>query len=456
MNIEDKDLVSIQEARGKLKLAKEASTEMTKKNQEEIDTICKAIAKAAYDHREELARMAVEDTGFGNVEDKIIKNSFAARGVLNAMENMKTIGIINKDPENKVMEIAVPNGVIAGLIPSTNPTSTVIYKALIALKGGNTIVFSPHPAAKRSILRTVEVIKQKAIEAGMPEDAIQVMTTITKQATNELMTSDYTNKILATGGTAMVKAAYSSGTPAIGVGPGNGPSYIHNTANIPSAVRKIIDSKTFDNGIICSSEQSIIVEKKITEDVQTELKKSHAVFLDAEDSEILSNYVLRANGTMNPLIVGKTANDVAKLAGITIPENTSVIIVHEDEVGQGVPYSREKLAPILAYYEVDNEDEALSLVIEILNNEGAGHTMSLHAEDDNVVQKFAVNVPVYRLLVNTPATLGGIGATTNIFPAYTLGCGAVGGSSTSNNVGPFELIDIRRVAYGVSEMQDIR
>lgn len=443
-------------ARGKLKLAKEASTEMTKKNQEEIDTICKAIAKAAYDHREELARMAVEDTGFGNVEDKIIKNSFAARGVLNAMENMKTIGIINKDPENKVMEIAVPNGVIAGLIPSTNPTSTVIYKALIALKGGNTIVFSPHPAAKRSILRTVEVIKQKAIEAGMPEDAIQVMTTITKQATNELMTSDYTNKILATGGTAMVKAAYSSGTPAIGVGPGNGPSYIHNTANIPSAVRKIIDSKTFDNGIICSSEQSIIVEKKITEDVQTELKKSHAVFLDAEDSEILSNYVLRANGTMNPLIVGKTANDVAKLAGITIPENTSVIIVHEDEVGQGVPYSREKLAPILAYYEVDNEDEALSLVIEILNNEGAGHTMSLHAEDDNVVQKFAVNVPVYRLLVNTPATLGGIGATTNIFPAYTLGCGAVGGSSTSNNVGPFELIDIRRVAYGVSEMQDIR
>jgi len=456
MGLIDKDLVSIQETRDLLKKAKEAQKEIAKLSQEQIDTICKAIAKATFDNRVKLAKMAQEETGFGRWQDKVLKNAFASRDVLNAIKDMKTIGIIKNNPAAKYMEVAVPVGVIAGLIPSTNPTSTVIYKSLISIKAGNAIVFSPHPSALNCIKETVRIINEAGRNVGLPEGAISVITTVTMQATNELMKNENTDLILATGGSAMVRAAYSSGTPAIGVGPGNGPAFIERSADIPRAVELIIESKTFDNGTVCASEQSIIVEDISKEKVIAEFKKQGGYFLSKEDALKLEKYILRPNGTMNPNIVGRTAQVVAELAGISVPKDAKVLIAEETRVGNLAPYSREKLSPILAFYTVNTWQEARDLSIQILNFEGAGHTMVLHTTNDKIAEEFALKVPVSRFLINCSATLGGIGATTNLMPALTLGCGAIGGSSTSDNVGPQNLFNLRRVVYGVRTLEEIR
>ncbi|KKO51742.1 acetaldehyde dehydrogenase (acetylating) [Paenibacillus sp. DMB20] len=451
----DKDLRSIQEVRNLIKKAKEAQAKLAEMSQEKIDAIVKAVADAGYEHREKLAKMANEETGFGRWQDKIIKNAFASKNVYEWIKDMKTVGILKDDKANKVMEVAVPVGVIAGLIPSTNPTSTVIYKALIALKAGNSIVFSPHPNALKSILETVKVIHEAAIKAGCPEGAIGVMTVPTIQGTDQLMKHNDVALILATGGTAMVKAAYSSGTPAIGVGPGNGPAFIEKSANIALAVKRIMDSKTFDNGTICASEQSVVVEACSKDAVVAEFKKQGGYFLSQEEAAKLGKFIMRANGTMNPQIVGRSVEHIAKLADLDIPAGTRVLIAEETRVGRNVPYSREKLAPILAFYTEDNWEAACERCIEILNGEGAGHTMVIHSENEEIVRQFALKKPVSRLLVNTPGTLGGIGATTALAPALTLGCGAVGGSSTSDNIDPFNLLNIRRIAYGLKEMEDL-
>lgn len=456
MGLIDKDLVSIQETRDLLKKAKEAQKEIAKLSQEQIDTICKAIAKATFDNRVKLAKMAQEETGFGRWQDKVLKNAFASRDVLNAIKDMKTIGIIKNNPAAKYMEVAVPVGVIAGLIPSTNPTSTVIYKSLISIKAGNAIVFSPHPSALNCIKETVRIINEAGRSVGLPEGAISVITTVTMQATNELMKNENTDLILATGGSAMVRAAYSSGTPAIGVGPGNGPAFIERSADIPRAVELIIESKTFDNGTVCASEQSIIVEDISKEKVIAEFKKQGGYFLSKEDALKLEKYILRPNGTMNPNIVGRTAQVVAELAGISVPKDAKVLIAEETRVGNLAPYSREKLSPILAFYTVNTWQQARDLSIQILNFEGAGHTMVLHTTNDKIAEEFALKVPVSRFLINCSATLGGIGATTNLMPALTLGCGAIGGSSTSDNVGPQNLFNLRRVVYGVRTLEEIR
>lgn len=453
----DKDLASIQETRDLLRKATEAQKILAKMSQEKIDSICKAIAKAGFDNRKLLAKMAAEETGFGKWQDKVIKNQFASKTVFDAIKDMKTVGILREDKLNKLTEIGIPMGVIAGLIPSTNPTSTVIYKTLISIKAGNAIVFSPHPSAKKSIHKTVELLKKAAVEAGCPEDAIGVQDTLSMSGTDELMKNDMTKLILATGGSAMVKAAYSSGTPAIGVGPGNGPAYIERSADISTAIKNIIESKTFDNGTICSSEQSIVVDKSIKEKVIAELKNRKAYFLNEDEAAKLSKFILRANGTMNPQIVGKSVSTIAKLASLdSVPSDATVLVAPETKVGHNVPFSREKLGPILAFYTVENWKEACKLCYEILTNEGAGHTMTVHSTDDAVIKAFALEKPVSRLLVNTPGTLGGIGATTNLFPALTLGCGAVGGSSTSDNISPLNLINIKRVVHGIRTMEDIR
>lgn len=455
-NLLDKDLASIQEARDLLRKATEAQKELAKMSQEKIDSICKAIAKAGYDNREMLAKMAAEETGFGKWEDKVIKNEFASKYVFEAIKDMRTVGILNEDADKKLWEIGVPMGVIVGLIPSTNPTSTAIYKVLISIKAGNAIVLSPHPSAKESIHKTVDLIKQAAVEAGCPADAIGVQDTLALPGTSELMKNELTSLILATGGSAMVKAAYSSGNPAIGVGPGNGPAYIERTADVKQAVTDIIDSKTFDNGTVCASEQSVVVEETNRQAVIDELKAQGAYFLNQEEADQLSKFILRPNGTMNPQIVGKPVNVVADLAQINIPEGTTVLVAPEKNVGAQYPYSREKLGPILAFYTVKDWKQACELCFDILNNEGAGHTMTIHSQDEEVIKAFALEKPVSRLLVNTPGTLGGIGASTNLFPALTLGCGAVGGSSTSDNISPLNLINIRRVVWGVKSMSDIR
>lgn len=452
----DKDLRSIQETRDLIEAAKNAQKVLETFSQTQIDQIVKAVSDATFSQRERLAKMANEETGFGIYEDKIIKNAFASKSVYEEFKHTKTVGVINEDPQKKVTEIAVPVGVVAGLIPSTNPTSTVIYKALIALKAANSIVFSPHPNALQSIQATVEIIRSAIESAGGPKESVSVITTPTMQATKELMTHKDTNLILATGGNAMVKAAYSSGTPAIGVGPGNGPAYIERSALIPMAVKRIMDSKTFDNGTICASEQSIIVEKVNREAVKAELIKQGAYFLSPDEADKLSRFILRPNGTMNPQIVGRSVRHIASLVGLNIPFDRRLIVAEESNVDIKYPFSREKLAPIIAFYTVENWQEACDLSVEILKGEGAGHTMCIHTENKEVVREFGLRKPVSRLLINTAGSLGGIGASTGLVPALTLGCGAVGGSSTSDNIGVENLFNVRRVAYGVTDLADIR
>lgn len=450
----DRDLMSRQEVRDLIRKSKEAQKIYATFSQEKIDSIINSMVKGIKVYNEKLAKMAVEETGFGNWQDKVLKNRFASEYLYEYIKDMKTIGELKN--ENGVLEIGVPLGVIAGLIPSTNPTSTTIYKTLISLKAGNGIVISPHPNAKNCIIETANLLKEIAEKVGVPEGLIGVVKTITMDATEELMKHEDTALILATGGEAMVKAAYSSGNPAIGVGPGNGPAFIEKSANIKLAVKRILDSKTFDNGVICASEQSIIVEKVIKEKVKEELIAQGGYFLNLEESKKLANFILRSNGTMNPQIVGKSALRLAQMAGINIPCNTKVLISEECEVSKRNPYSREKLAPILAFYVENSWEEACERSIEILNVEGKGHTMVIHSEDNQIIREFALKKPVSRLLVNTPGALGGIGGTTNLAPALTLGCGAVGGSSTSDNITPLNLINIRRVAWGVRELEDIK
>lgn len=451
----DKDLMSIQEVRELIAKAKLAQKKLSEMSQSEIDKVVKAISESAYSNAEKLAKMAEEETGFGKWQDKIVKNTFASKGVYEYIKDLKTVGIINEDKEKKIVEVAVPVGVIAGLIPSTNPTSTAIYKAMIAVKAGNSIVFSPHPNAKKCILETVRIISDAATAAGAPEGIIACMSIPTMEGTDQLMKHSDISLILATGGTPMVKAAYSSGNPAIGVGPGNGPAFIEKSADIALAVKRILDSKTFDNGTICASEQSIVVEACMKDKIVAELKVQGAYFLNKEEADILAGFIIRSNGSMNPQIVGKSVEAIAKMANLNIPSGARVLIAEETKVGHKYPYSREKLAPILGFYCEENWEKACERCIEILNNEGAGHTLVIHSNNEAIIREFALKKPVSRLLVNTPGALGGIGATTNLVPALTLGCGAVGGSATSDNVGPMNLLNIRRVVYGVHEIEDL-
>ena len=452
----DRDLQSIQEVRNLVRQAKEAQQKLASYSQQQIDRLVEHIANACAAQAEPLAKMAVEETGFGVWQDKALTHLLGSTMTWESGRTLKTVGIIREDKERGLMEIGVPMGVVAALIPSTNPTSTTMYKAIISIKAGNSVVVSPHPNAKKCILETVRIITEAIQEAGGPENLVQCIQLTTMDATNALLTHRDVGIILATGGEAMVRAAYSSGNPAIGVGPGNGPAYIERSADIPTAVRQIFDSKTFDNGTICASEQSIVTERCIEEQVVAEVKRQGGYFLTPQQSEKLSGFILRANGTMNPKIVGKSAKVIADMAGIDIPEGTRVLVSRQTEVSKQNPYSREKLCPILAFYVEENWEAACERSMAILFNEGVGHTMTIHSQNEEVIRQFALQKPVSRLLVNTPAALGGVGATTNLQPALTLGCGSVGGSATSDNVGPMNLLNIRRVAYGCRELAELR
>jgi acetaldehyde dehydrogenase (acetylating) len=457
MQLIDKDLLSMQEVRELVEAAKRAQRELAEMDQARVDRIVHAIADAGVRNARRLAQMANEDTGFGIVDDKVIKNVFASRGVYEHIKDMKTIGEIERDQEKGLCVLAVPMGVIAGLLPSTNPTSTALYKAEIAIKAGNAIVFSPHPAALRCSLETVKVIRQAIAEAGGNEDLVSCITIPTMEATDNLMRHRDVAMILATGGSAMVRAAYSSGTPAIGVGPGNGPAYLEKSCNLKLAVKRIMDSKTFDNGTICASEQSIICDEDMVEAVRQEMEAQGAYFLDDSERAQLGHFILRANGTMNPQIVGRSVKVIAELAGLDrVPASARVLVAKEDGVGRGHPYSNEKLAPILGFYTGKDYKDVCDKVCEILHYEGAGHTFSMHTRDDAMVDYFAKRVPASRIMVNTPSALGGIGGTTSLQPALTLGCGAIGGSATSENVGPMHLMNKRYVAFGVKELEDIK
>ena len=444
----DKDLLARQEARTLAKQAAVAQKALAAMSQGQLDAIVEAVAAAFAKEAASLAQMAVEETGFGNIPDKQLKNRFASETVAAAIRNMKTVGLLREDRDAKVWEIGIPMGVIAAIVPSTNPTSTVCYKALIALKSGNAIVFSPHPKALRATRAAAKIVADAARAAGAPSGAVACLSIPSLQGCQELMTAPQTRLILATGGPAMVKAAYSSGKPAIGVGAGNGPAYIHHTADVKQAISHILRSKTFDNGTVCASEQSIIVEKTMEDAVLREAQAQGFYLMNADEAGRLAKLLFKPNGSLSPDVVGKTAQHLARMAGFTVPEGTKVLLAREQEAGPSVPYSMEKLCPVLAFYVMDSEDAVLNKVIEVLTHEGSGHTFAMHAEDETVIRKFAAKVPVSRFLVNTPAALGGIGQSTGLFPALTLGCGAVGGSSSSNSISPLDLINIRRVAWG--------
>ena len=448
----DKDLESVQEARHLVQTAHDAWLKFEDFTEDQVERILSEISRAAIANAEALARLAVEETGYGTVEHKTLKNLFCAEDVYRAIRPMKTVGIVNEDKEKKVFEVATSIGVIAAIIPSTNPTSTAIYKALIALKGRNTIIFSPHPSAVRSIGETSRIIAEAAERAGAPKNVISCMRLPTMEGTQELMKHSLTSLILATGGTGLVKAAYSAGKPAFGVGPGNVPSYIEKTAEVSKAVRDILTGKCFDNGTLCSSEQAMICDELIKETVLDELKKQGAHVCTPQEKIQLERTIQTPRRTLNTKIVGKAAVKIAEMAGFTVPSNTCALVAYADGVGPDYPISREKLSPTLAFYVVKDWREGCAKCIEILNFGGLGHTLSVHTKDEEVVRQFALRKPAFRICVNTPAALGAVGYTTNLFPSMTLGCGAAGGNITSDNISPLHLINLKRVAYGVREL----
>ena len=450
----DKDLAARQEARALCRQAEQARKILAELPQEKLDAIVEAVAKAFSAAAVELAELAVRETGFGNVNDKITKNRFASDTVAKTIRGQKCVGVLKEDPREKLWEVGVPVGLICGIVPSTNPTSTVCYKSLIALKSGNPIIFSPHPKAISCTLRAAQIVAEVAEKAGAPKGSVGCLSMASMAGCQELMGAKEVRLILATGGPGMVKAAYSSGKPAIGVGAGNGPAYIHRSADVKKALGCILRSKTFDNGTVCASEQSIIVEKAMEDAVKSEARGMGFYFMSKEEAGKLAKLLFRPTGALNPEIVGREALKLAQMAGFAVPRDTKILVAREEQAGPNYPYSMEKLCPVLAFYVMENEDAVLAKVVEVLSHEGAGHTFAMHGEDRDAVEKFAKVVPVSRFLVNTPAALGGIGASTNLFPALTLGCGAVGGSSSSNNIGPMDLVNIRRVAWGIEKEPD--
>lgn len=449
----DKDLQAKQEARDLCKQAALAQKELFTYPQEKLDAITRAVAAAFSAAAAELAQMAVAETGFGNIDDKITKNRFASQTVLEAIDSMKTVGILKE--EAGIWEVGVPVGVIAAIVPSTNPTSTVCYKAMIALKAGNAIVFSPHPKALESTLRATRIVAEAAERAGAPRGCVSCLTVPSLDGCRELMGAAEVKLILATGGPAMVKAAYSSGKPAIGVGAGNGPAYLHPSCDLKDALEKILQSKTFDNGTVCASEQSIIVERAMEDQVRELASSMGYYFMNAQEARALGAILFRANGALNPEIVGKSAGGLAEKAGFSVPQSARILVAKEQDAGKEYLYSHEKLCPVLAWFVVENEEAAKTLAMKVLHHEGVGHTFSMHAKDKEAVRRFCRDIPVSRFLVNAPAAQGGIGAATKLFPALTLGCGAVGGSSSSENISPMHLINIRKVAWGRTNEDDL-
>jgi len=450
-NLFDRDLLSVQKARNLAAAARQAYKTYSTFSQEKVDRIIKAMADAAVNHSENLAELAVKETGYGNKEDKTAKNMFASRNIYESIKDLKTVGVINRDYKNKIIEIAHPMGVILGITPTTNPTSTVIFKSLISAKSRNAIIFSPHPHAVLCSKEAARVMGEAAESAGAPANLISCLDIVTLEGSKELMASPDVSLILATGGTNMVKAAHSYGKPAIGVGPGNTPVYVDRSANLLKAASDIISSKTFDNGVICASEQAIVVHKDIDSQFRSVLKNLKAYFLSEEEIKKVSP-VLVKGGVMNADMVGQTPKVIAQAVGINIESSVKLLIAPLYGVGPDYPLSREILSTVLSYYVEDNWISACHRCIELLNFGGVGHTLVIHASDEEVVTAFAHEKPVFRILINTPASQGAIGLTTSLTPSLTLSTGTWGGGISSDNISASDLINIKRVAYEVNSI----
>ena len=442
---EHKDLISQQEAREAVEAAHLAWLSVAKFDQAKIDRICEAMANVALAESLRLGQMAHDETGFGKAEDKREKNRFAAEDVWNYFKNLKTVGVVSDN--GSIVEIASPRGVVAAIIPSTNPTSTAIFKIIIAIKSRNTIVLSPHPSAARCIAETARVMKDAAIKEGLPPDAIRCLTTSALEGTETLMKHKRTAVILATGGIGLVRAAYSSGKPAFGVGPGNVPVFIEKTANIEKAVSDILTSTCFDNGTICASEQSVVVDAPIANAVREQFKLQGGHFLNQADSDAVAKVLLTDQRTLNPKIVGKSAEFIANLAGISIPSGTRCLLADCGGVGRDFPWSIEKLSPTLAFFVADGIEAGANRCEEILQFGGMGHTAGMHTNNREAAIRYGAQMPASRVVINSPTTHGAIGFSTDLPPSMTLGCGSWGGNVTSDNVSPIHLLDIKRVAF---------
>jgi acetaldehyde dehydrogenase (acetylating) len=447
ISLADRDLTSIQQARGLAARASAAARELAGFTQERIDAVLEAMHHAALPLAQEWARLAVEETGFGNVPHKTLKNLFSTVDLYHHIREMKTVGVLGSDPHASVVEIASPVGVVAAIIPSTNPTSTAIYKIFISVKAGNAVVLSPHPYAQACIARVAATLAQAAESAGAPPDTITCMTEPALEGTNELMRHKAVGVILATGGTGLVRAAYSSGKPAFGVGPGNVPAFVDRTAGVAKAARDILSGKCFDNGVLCSSENAVVADAPIAQTLASEMAAGGAFFLDDEAAARLARFAVRDDGSLNTAIVGKSAGTIAELSGLKVPPGTRCLVVRLAGVGREHPLSREKLSPILAFYVEDGWEACCVRVLQILQYGGMGHTMAIHSQDRDLIMKFALAKPVFRICVNTPASVGAVGLTTALEPSMTLGCGALGGNITSDNIMPRHLLNLKRVAF---------
>ncbi|MFN0088240.1 MAG: aldehyde dehydrogenase family protein [Blastocatellia bacterium] len=441
----DNDLQSIQASRDLVEAAHRAQSPLASFDQGKIDSICEAMAQAAKSRSLHLATLAHEETGYGNPADKNVKNLFAAEDVHRYFRGLRTVGIVRET--ESVVEIASPRGVVAAIVPSTNPTSTAIFKILIAVKSRNAIVLSPHPSATRCVVETAQVMREAAVREGLPPDAIGCVELTSIEGTEALMKHKRTAVILATGGLGLVRAAYSSGKPAFGVGPGNVPAFIERTADVAKAARDILAGTCFDYGTICASEQAVVVDAALDREARSQFTAQGAFFLSPAQAEQLAKIVVTPQRGLNPKIVGKPATKLAEWAGLSVPPNTRCLIAEVGGVGRDFPLSIEKLSPILAYYLVDGLEEGSRLCDEILHYGGMGHTASIHTRSREAALRYGTLMPAARVVVNTPSTHGAIGFSTALAPSMTLGCGSWGGNVTSDNISPLHLMDIKRVAF---------
>ena len=443
----DLDLKSIQEARWLAVRAREAQREFFHASQEQVDCICQAMADAAFTDAERLGKLAQEETGFGVALHKKIKNEFASKSVWDSIKDIKTVGVIGRDDKRRVVEIAWPFGVIAALTPSTNPTSTAIFKVLVSVKARNGIVVAPHPSARSCTYEAVQVMVKAGESAGMPKGLISCMQHITLEGTKELLHHYAVDLILATGGSGMVKAAHSVGKPAIGVGPGNVPVYVDRSANVEQAAFAIVNSKAFDSSVICATEQCVVADRPIAEQLRQEMVKNGAYWVPAEEVGKIERLLFNQDGSFNPRSVGKTPQQLARLCGINVPKTARILVVDLEGVGKEYPLSGEKLTTVLGFFVEDGWHAGCERCIQLLKYGGDGHSLVIHAKDDEVIMAFGIEKPAFRIIVNSWGSLGAIGATTGVLPSMTLAPGGLGGSVVSDNISVKHLINVKRLAY---------
>jgi acetaldehyde dehydrogenase (acetylating) len=447
----DKDLRSIQQARQMVFRAREAQKTWGFATQAEVDRVCEAMAEAAYGAAERLGRMAAEETGFGVPEHKKIKNQFASKAVWESIKDVKTVGIIKRDDQLKLYQIAWPMGVIAALTPSTNPTSTVMNKVLMAVKARNAIVIAPHPTAVKCCVATADLMNKAAVEAGAPEGLIHCMSEISLPGTDELLSHRYTALILATGGGAMVRAAHSKGKPAYGVGPGNVPVYVDRSADLEKAARYIVGSKAFDFSLICATEQAVVADRPIASRLKELMVAQGAYWVSPAEAEMLRPILFFPNGVIDASSVGKSPQYLAAKAGFLVPDSARILVADLNSVGKEEPLSREKLTTVLGFYIADGWENGCDRCLELINFGGRGHSLIIHATNEEIIYAFGLEKPVFRIGVNTMGTLGMIGYTTGITPSLTLGSGGVGGAITGDNINVHHLYNVKRMAFEISD-----